>query len=193
MATYERMIVDIEVEPNFAAYSAIPCRFEVRQRVDLVALIASGGETVHSFEVDPWLKDYDSDIAERPSSLPSRFEVSEWIVLTAKLDDQLIGGAILGVRSKDFEFPGLHDDAIVLVDIRVSPARRELGIGKLLIEKAVEVSVGLGKKEILVETQDINAPACRLYSKTGFRIELCDPIGYGSDVDEAKIVWSLFP
>ena len=47
-----------------------------------------------------------------------------------------------------------------------------------------------GAQALDVETQDTNVPACRLYASCGFTLTDIKPHGYGSLIDEAKLLWS---
>jgi hypothetical protein len=47
-----------------------------------------------------------------------------------------------------------------------------------------------GHRALDVETQDINVPACRLYSECGYALVEGIPHGYPDAPHEAKLLWS---
>ena len=85
-------------------------------------------------------------------------------------------------------------DLAVLWDLRVHPDRRGEGIGTKLFGHAAEWSREKGCRELKVETQDVNVPACRFYAKHGCRLGRIDRYGYAGDprvADEVMLVWYL--
>lgn len=73
-------------------------------------------------------------------------------------------------------------------DIEVDKAWRRRGIGRALLEKAKAWCRERGLPGLMLETQDINAPACRLYAACGFRLEGFDRALYrGLDPKSAEI------
>ena len=64
-------------------------------------------------------------------------------------------------------------------DIRVGNDFRRRGTGIRLIHKAEEWARNGGMPGIMLETQDVNVPACKLYEKTGFTLGGVDKKLYG--------------
>jgi len=151
-------------------YESVPIAFSASVRVDLDWLERTG--EVREVACEPFVKDYDA--LERPSCLPERFNVSDWLLFGAFADSQLVGGAILAAL----------DNQAWLWDIRVAFAWRGCGVGRELFS-AVRVSSGL----LRVETQDVNVAACRFYAAMGCRVESVHRDAYLDCSGEAKIVW----
>lgn len=165
-------------------YSRIPCAFTVREKVDL-ELLQSTGEIVGN-PVTPFVKDYDLYEAERPDRLSALWNLSNWGIFLAHDDDFPSGGAIVALDTPALARPGVG----LLQDVRVSPSFRGHGLGTKLVERATEWSRSKGCSDLLVETQDINVAACRLYKRYGFRIQAVDHAAY-PDLDEVRLLWTL--
>ncbi len=56
----------------------------------------------------------------------------------------------------------------IIWDITVDPPFRRRGVGRRLIEEAVAWARGRGLPGVMLETQNINVAACRLYESSGF-------------------------
>ncbi len=55
-----------------------------------------------------------------------------------------------------------------ILNIAVSPAHRQKGVGEALLRTAIEGFTHLGGKQLFLEVRASNAPARRLYEKCGF-------------------------
>jgi ribosomal protein S18 acetylase RimI-like enzyme len=76
----------------------------------------------------------------------------------------------------------------------VEPDYRGQGVGYALIQRAVEWAKSTGLPGIMLETQDNNVAACRLYQRCGF--ELCGfdthlYKGLDPATDEIALYWYL--
>src|SRR5215207_2407480 len=87
----------------------------------------------------------------------------------AALDGAPAGFALLGVRGADGWIGGMG----------VVPEARRRGLGRALMEAAVEAARGRGVRVLRLEVLEQNEPAARLYRQLGF--------GHERDLD----VWSL--
>lgn len=79
--------------------------------------------------------------------------------------------------------------------IAVNPQYRGHGVGRALMEKAIQWSKEKGLPGIRVETQDTNVPACRFYESCGFRLGGFDRMYYKAqepDTDEIALFWYLW-
>lgn len=94
-------------------------------------------------------------------------------------NDTIIGGA--GI----FPSPGLPADTCELVKMYLSPAARGKGIGKLLIDKALEFATAAGYRNVYLETMPELRKAVSVYEKFGFTY-LDGPLGdtghFGCDI-----------
>jgi len=85
-------------------------------------------------------------------------------------NDQMIGGA--GI----FPSNGLPEDTCELVKMYLAPAARGKGIGKLLIEKALEFAQQAGYKNVYIESMPELEKALKVYEQFGFNY-LDGPLG----------------
>lgn len=160
-------------------YEAVPISFEVRSRLSLPALKI--GRFVED-PLEPFVKDYDTSEADRPSALPDRLGADVLMILAAYQDDHRAGGAIV-------YFPS--DDEARLIDLRVGPEFRRSGIGRKLAHQALVEVAQRGIQTLEIETQDTNVAACRFYHSLGATLVWIEREGYPGFSDEAKLVWSL--
>ena len=79
-------------------------------------------------------------------------------VITASLDNELCGAVVINKTGMDEYIP-----ANILVYIATEKAQRGKGIGKALMQKAIDVTVG----DIALHVEPDN-PAKKLYEKLGF-------------------------
>ena len=92
------------------------------------------------------------------------------IYYVAEVNGELIGGA--GI----FPSPGLPDGTCELVKMYLSPAARGKGIGKMLIDKALEFAGEAGYRNVYIETMPELRKAMSVYEKFGFKY-LDGPMG----------------
>lgn len=149
-------------------YAGLPIAFTVR------TVLGSDGAEV---AVEPWLKDYDA-LDGGPLSWPDRFELEGWRLFTARTGARLVGGAAVS-------------DAGWLWDLRVRPDSRGQGVGRALFEAAAAWARARGYVRLMVETQDVNVPACRFYERMGCRLDSAEPGAYPGLPGETRLVWHL--
>ncbi|MDH4155796.1 MAG: GNAT family N-acetyltransferase [candidate division Zixibacteria bacterium] len=177
-------------------YGEVPIAFEVNSilRVDLVDA-GRGGMVMYEERLGtPYVKDYDAYKTEGPVRWTRRFDISNWGFFLALDNENIVGGAAVAIRT-----PGVHmlrgrSDLAVLWDIRVRPEARLRGVGTALFRQAVRWSSRIGCRQLNVETQNINVPACRFYARMGCQLTTIDRDAYAADsrvVDEVQLIWSL--
>jgi ribosomal protein S18 acetylase RimI-like enzyme len=93
----------------------------------------------------------------------------------AYLDDRLAGQIILSQWWNGYGY---------IEDIAVDVGFRRGGVGAALLEQAAAWAQALGLPGLMLETQDINAAACRLYARCGFELAGFDRLLY-SAIDAA--------
>lgn len=173
------------------SYESISIGAWQKERVDLPSVGIGPNPEFQTIQIEPFWKDYDEVLEDRPSAFRLRFDTSEWGFLLGTIRDKAICGAILAYRCNGFDLLEGRDDLVHIVDFRVHPDFRGHGLGQGLWAECVRWSSSRGAIELRVETQDVNVPACRFYSAMGCRLLSADPLGYGCDVDEAKLIWGL--
>jgi putative acetyltransferase len=92
------------------------------------------------------------------------------IYYVAEADGTLIGGA--GI----YPSPGLPADTCELVKMYLSANARGKGIGKMLIEKALQFAMETGYRNVYIETMPELRKAMSVYEKFGFKY-LDGPMG----------------
>lgn len=88
-----------------------------------------------------------------------------------------------------------HWNAYAWIDDFAVDARfRRRGIGRAMMQKAVDWAKEKNLPGIMLETQDINVPACRFYEKFGFALRGFDTHlykGLTPSTDEIALYWYL--
>jgi putative acetyltransferase len=106
------------------------------------------------------------------------------VYYVAEYQNELVGGG--GI----FPSPGLPDGTCELVKMYLLKKVRGLGLGKLLIQKALDFAKGAGYKNVYLETMPELKQALNTYAKLGFEY-IDHPMGntghFGCDL------WMLRP
>jgi len=110
----------------------------------------------------PYLKDYGA--LENPQQWPGAFDLSNWGFFAARSDGLRIGGVTVAFDTPGLEMLENRRDIAVLWDIRVAPQMRGKGVGTAMFKAAEAWSAGKGCRQLKVETQNINVPACQIYA-----------------------------
>ncbi len=177
-------------EVALAEYASIPIRFEVREVMDVQAAGLSAGFHLTPRSVGkPYVKDYDSGTDERPAGWPLRFDLSPWILVLARSEGQVIGGAAVACRTPTLTQLEGKMDVAVLWDLRVRPDARRRGVGTALFAAAEGWARDRGYVQLKVETQNINVPACRFYARQGCVLRGVRPGAYPDCPDEIQLLW----
>jgi GNAT superfamily N-acetyltransferase len=187
------MRVEVVEEPITAleGYADIPIAFEVGLVLDVAEPGNGRGEfvlTERRLDV-PYVKDYDAINGENPAQWAKRFDVSSWGLFAARVEGRRIGGAVVA-----FDTPGLamsegDRGLAVLWDIRVSPEARRQRVGSALFRAAEAWAKAKGCRQLKVETQNINVPACRFYARQGCVLAAVNRFAYPELPDEIQLLW----
>jgi ribosomal protein S18 acetylase RimI-like enzyme len=187
------MIIEIVEEPIsvLPEYESVPIAFQVLSRFR-VEPVENGLGGLHFVEerVEPYIKDYDAIGAggERPSDWPKRWDVSNWSVLSAFADKRRVGGAVIAGKTEGLNMLADREDQCVIWDLRVHPDFRRSGIGYKLFARAADWARERGRRGLIVETQNINVPACRFYARQGCQLAAVNRYAY-KDLDEVQLIW----
>jgi GNAT superfamily N-acetyltransferase len=175
-------------------YAEIPIAFRVEYVLEPTLVEGGlGGIVLYKRPIaSPYIKDYDVD--EGPQDWARRFDMRHWWVLLALDEERPVGGATLA-----FDTPGIHmlagrTDLTVLWDIRVQPYARGHGIGTALINQAADWARARGCRQLKIETQNVNEPACRFYAARGCTLGEINRYAYASEppvAHEVMLVWYL--
>jgi GNAT superfamily N-acetyltransferase len=185
------MTIDVAEEPMtaLAEYAVLPIAFSVDQVLDVTAR-AEGGFSLSARRLEvPYMKDYDAVDGDGPSHWSRRFDVSNWTLFTARVAGSRVGGATVA-----FDTPGLtmlegRRDLSVLWDIRVAPTARGNGIGSALFEKVEAWARAHRCRQLKVETQNINVPACGFYARHGCELRAVHYAAYPELPEEIRLLW----
>jgi GNAT superfamily N-acetyltransferase len=110
-------------------------------------------------------------------------------VLGAYQDGARVGGAVVAFRTAGLCMLDERDDVAVLWDIRVAPGQRGAGVGSALFRAAEDWAITRGCNCLKIETQNVNAAACRFYSKMGCTLGAIDRFAYPELPGEVQLLW----
>ena len=187
------MRVEVSEQPLTALedYASVPIAFEVSMVLDVAEQGQGRGEfilTERSLDL-PYVKDYDAIAGEQPHQWARRFDMSNWGVLLAQAAGQRVGGAVVACHTPGLIMLEGRDDLAVLWDIRVSPEARGQGVGSALFRAAEAWARARGCRQLKVETQNINVPACRFYARQGCILAAVRRSAYPGLPSEIQLLW----
>ncbi|MYB75962.1 MAG: GNAT family N-acetyltransferase [Chloroflexi bacterium] len=173
-------------------YGEVPIAFTVASQYRIAAIDGGkGGWRLTEERVErPYTKDYDAG-GERPSRWAQKWDLANWVILAAIGDGMRLGGAVVAWNTPGVNMLEGHDDLAVLWDLRVHPAHRRKGIGAQLFRHAAAWARSRGCRQLKVETQNINVPACQFYARQGCYLGAVHYGAYPEYPDEAQLLWYL--
>jgi GNAT superfamily N-acetyltransferase len=187
------MALEIREEPlsALAEHAMIPIAFRVERVLDVSAVTGGlGGLVLGERSVEPsYEKDYDALQGEGPTRWPKRFDVSNWGLIAAHRDTQRLGGAVIAFDTANVDMLERRHDLAVLWDLRVRVRQRGQGVGSQLFEAVEDWARARGCRQLKVETQNINVPACRIYAHMGCTLGSIDRFAYPEAPEETQLVW----
>jgi len=172
-------------------HGRIPISFVV-DRVLAVTLAEGGLSGISLAETpvaEPYVKDYDAVAGQGPVRWAERFDVSNWGLIGAWRDGVRVGGAVMAFRTADLYMLGGRDDVTVLWDLRVAPGQRGAGVGSALFRAAEGWASARACGWLKIETQNVNAAACRFYRKMGCTLGGIDRFAYPELPGEVQLLW----
>jgi streptothricin acetyltransferase len=187
------MQINMSEEPMAALgeYGRVPIAFEVDRVLD-VAVRHDGLDgfvlSERRLEV-PYIKDYDAIAGEGPSTWATRFDLSNWGLMTAHVEGQRVGGAVIAFNTPHVTMLEGRRDLAALWDIRVASATRGRGVGSALFRAVETWCTARSCRRLKIETQNINVAACRFYGRQGCVLEAVNHFAYGELPDEIQLFW----
>lgn len=189
------MEIRLAGEADLPLYATIPIRFRVESilRVQPVDGGLGGLRLVEEPVVPPYVKDYD-DQGEDVVGWPGQFDVSHWAFFLAIQGERAVGGATVAANSPGVNMLEGRHDLAVLWDIRVHPEERGRAIGTRLFRRAAGWAREQGYRQLKVETQNVNVPACRFYARQGCELGVIHRYAYAKSpslAHETMLLWYL--
>ncbi len=177
---------------RLSSYGEIPIAFTVESKYQVAAHVP--GESTWRLTEErvkhPYVKDYDAG-GERPLRWAQQWDLTNWVVLAALRDSARLGGAVVAWNTPGVNMLEERDDLAVLWDLRVHPDHRRRGVGQRLFESAAAWARAKGCRQLKVETQNTNVPACTFYAKQGCYLGAVYPGAYPEYPDEVQLLWYL--
>ena len=139
----------------------------------------------YSFEVEKWdfklvFNQYDTIIKKSFTDYLFNEWVENPIAFGAFINEQLVGVIECSLEKWNNRFR--------ITNLLVFENFRTKGIGKVLINKSINVGINVGARMIILETQTCNHNAIDFYCKVGF-----EPIGFdlysytNNDIDKSEV------
>lgn len=178
-------------------YSEIPESSRVNSvfRIELIDR-GLGGLRFIEEKVSPYVKwdeRYEDDSG--PASWSKRFDIGNWGIFMAFKGSQPVGGVAVAIDIQaGMTTPFESEGTAILWDLRVHPDERRRGIGSKLFKYAADWARRKGYRQLKIETQNVNVPACRFYAKQGCVLGAIHRYGYASLPDvahESMLLWYL--
>jgi len=121
----------------------------------------------HAFDSRRFLPATDRTKEGYARFLGSQLDEPNAAVLVAAANGDVIGYAYVAIES--YDYMTLRGPAGLLHDIIVDPEQRRHGVGRALLEAALEYVRLRGLEQIVLSTAERNEAAQRLFAKVGFR------------------------
>ncbi len=184
------IVVALCTPAGLAEYASISSWLDVRSTFDIVPAETKGAPpALHERSVaEPWRKNYDEG-GHGPQDWSARFDLSTWELLAARADNVLVGAAVLVPRAHDAGMLAERRDTALLWDLRVASLVRRQRVGAKLVAVAEGQAIRHGAQSLVVETQNVNVPACRFYAACGFTLASIDSRAYSELPAEVQLIW----
>lgn len=151
-----------------------------------------GGIWLEEHPVKPYIKDF--SIYERAAEYEKNFDIRSWRFYMAFDGKIPVAAMTIAGRTKHLNMLNGRSDACVLWDIRVEEKFKRQGIGKQLLHMGIINAKKDGYKQLIIECQNNNVPACRFYEQQGAKLSKIDMYAYYLDAgveNEIQLLWYL--
>lgn len=188
------MITYKEVDKSyFELYDTVSMNVDVQSEYKVERINSGlGGFTLEEIQVSPYVKDLSK--YERAVNYEQDFDITNWRFYMAFSGDVPVGAMTIAGKTEGLHMLSGRTDACVLWDIRVADAYKHNGIGQELLKMGIAGAKSDGYRQIIIECQNNNVPACRFYQKQGALLSKIDMYAYYSEPevrDEIQFVWYL--
>jgi len=176
-------MTDIAIHPLTAANQADLNRCDNSFTVEAeLCLRAENGQISYTVRpVTPYVKRYGPEVHDAQAYI-GQPDHAAWL---AYVDGRLAGQILVKEHWNRYA---------IIWDIVVDPPFRLRGVGRRLIEQAIRWARERGLPGVVLETQNINVAACRLYESCGFALRGFDGYlyrGIEPDTGEIALFWYL--
>jgi len=179
---------------EWESYGRVPSAFTVRAVLECEPIEGGlGGIVLRERRVTPYPKP-----AYGPEDVPARWacehSLATWGLFLAKDGGKAVGGAAVAPPSVRLAGIEHRQDAAWLFDIRVAEDCRRQGVGRALVAACAAWAKGKGFRYLVIETQNVNVPACRLYAACGAELIEIRRFGYAhcpEVASETMLIWQL--
>lgn len=186
-------MLSIKQEPvtsrTLRQHASVSIAFTVSAVFDLEIIDRGlGGWRLTERPVAPYVKDYD---ALEPPTFAERWDTRAWVLLSAFRGERRVGGAVVAWRTPGLALLEGRDDLAALVDIRIGPRLRRRGLGSRLFVAACAWARERQCRQLKIETQNVNLPACRFYARQGCELRAIQPHAYPALLNEVQLLWYI--
>jgi GNAT superfamily N-acetyltransferase len=171
-------------------YARVPMNFVADEIYDVMT--PPGGRAIELIPrrlASPYMKDYDAIDGEGPAHWARQFDLTHWGFFIALIDGTNVGAAAVASDTPEIDMLEGRRDLAVLWDIRVAASVRGQGVGRALFEAAEAWALANGCRQLKVETQNVNMPACRFYARQGCILVGAHAQAYPAFPDETQLLW----
>lgn len=191
------LAIDAESTADLTDYARVSIAFEVRVVFDVsdVSDVSDAFKVGERFVLTerrldrPYVKDYDAVDGDHPTHWARRFDLSKWVAFAARIGSMRVGSAAVAFDTPQVELLEGRRDLAILWDLRVAPSSRGRGVGAALFQAAEEWAMARGCRELKIETQNVNVPACRFYASRGCELRAASRFVYPDLPEEIQLLW----
>lgn len=177
----------------FALYDSVPQNVFVQTEYRVEPVDGGlGGMRLREVPVEPYVKDLSQ--YERATEYEQQFDIASWRFYMAFDGDKPVAALTLAGPTEGMHMLCGRRDACVLWDIRVADDYKRRGLGQRLLDMAIADARSRGFRQMIIECQNNNVPACRFYHKQGAVLGKIDRYAYYADAairDEVQLIWYL--
>ena len=189
----EEMVIRPIGPEEYATYAEVTPEFMVRSVFTVEPIDTGiGGLALREMPVAHPYPKYDHD--EHPLDWAKEYDLTEWGIFIAATGRSVAGGAAVAPPTPGIRVTEGGDDVAALWDLRVSPHFRRQGVGTALLGCCAKWGRARGFGFLGIETQNVNAPACKFYAKNGCELAEIRRFAYAhlpEFAHEAMLVWRL--
>lgn len=151
-----------------------------------------GGFLFKEVPVSPYIIDFGKYVIK--PEYEKEFNISNWKFFIAFDNNKPIGAATLACKTQGVRMLEGREDLCVLWDIRVTEEYKHKGIGQGLFDTCKNWCKSQGYKQIKIECQNVNIPACKFYHKQGAVLSALNEYAYYDDEEsknQIQLIWYL--